>query len=321
MAARGDTKPFDTTLNRMYNRDGLEQLPDHLNNTYGIDVAGVEALDVGVMRVDRRDGPTWVARVFSSLRPAKATAADAAVLRYLEQQDYPAERLAHNKPISTMCGQEVLVTKFIDSVKRSREPDVFEIRGRHLGRLHALPLPKGAAARPAGALHHFADGSRRDELDAVAGWLDQVEERVPAGDRSRLDQLRSALKEADDGAGLPVALIHPDPVGKNTIRTTDGFAYVDWTGAGIGPRIVSLEWLLGPGDSGARTIAGYAEHITLTDEECERLPGVIESRQLVNLCFPLALQPANTAKIVKRIPAIRREAKKVASAALAGLGR
>lgn len=318
MAATADPKPFDTTLNRMYNRAGLDGLPAHLTDTYGIDVAAVESLDVGVVRVDRRDGPAWVARVFSVHRLAQATAGDAAVLRHLEQHDFPAERLAAKKPVSTMAGQEVLVTGFVERVKRQREPDVYEIRGRELGRMHSLPLPKGAAARPAGALHHFADGSRRDELDVAASWIDQIDNRVPTGDRRHLDQLRSALHEADDGSGLPVALIHPDPVGKNTVRVADGFAYIDWTGAGVGPRVASLDWMLGPGESAPRTISGYSEHVNLTDEEWERLPGVMESRSLVSLCFRIALSPDKTAAMVKRINTIRRDAKKVAAAARVG---
>ena len=112
MAAVADTRPFDTTLHRMYTRVGLEGLPAHLETTYGITVSEVESLDVGVFRIARRDGPTWIARVFSAQRPAKATAGDAAVLRFLEQQDYPAERLAAEKPISTMASQEVLVPNF-----------------------------------------------------------------------------------------------------------------------------------------------------------------------------------------------------------------
>lgn len=107
-------------------------------------------------------------------------------------------------------------------------------------------------------------------------------------------------------------------MGKNTIRVTDGFAFVDWTGAGVGPRVVSLDWMLGPGDSGAQAVSGYSEHVTLTDDEWERLPGVIEGRHLVSLCFTLALSPDKTAKIVKRITAIRRNAKKVAAAARTG---
>ena len=52
--------------------------------------------------------------------------------------------------------------------------------GAIVGRLHGLAVPIGAD-RPAGALHHFAEGTMADELRAVAGWLDSIESRAPSG--------------------------------------------------------------------------------------------------------------------------------------------
>lgn len=40
----------------------------HLRERYGIEVTGVVGLDAGVFRVDRRDGPSWVARLFPADR-------------------------------------------------------------------------------------------------------------------------------------------------------------------------------------------------------------------------------------------------------------
>lgn len=321
MPGERDDTPFNAALRRMFTRDRLEDLPAHLHETHGIDVTSVEALDVGVMRVERADGPAWVARVFSAQRPAQATAGDAAVLRYLAGRDFPAERLAAKKPVSTMHGQQVLVTQFVPSLKRRLEPDVYELLGRLLGRLHALSLPTGAAARPAGSLHHFAEGGRRNELDEAARWLEEMEERVAPADRGRLDQLREALAGADDGTGLPESLIHPDPVAKNLVRTRDGYAYVDWTGAGIGPRVASLEYLLGSPAAAGRVMAGYAEHITLTDEEWERMPAVSASRRFVGLSFRLCLAPEKAKTIVGRISSERRQANAIVAAARAGTGR
>lgn len=71
-------------------RTGTERLPVRLEARYGIQVARLTELDLGVYRVARRDGPAWVARLFPPSRPP-AAAADAAVLRFLAGQDYPAE--------------------------------------------------------------------------------------------------------------------------------------------------------------------------------------------------------------------------------------
>lgn len=312
-------EPLNTVLRSMYTRHDLDQLPAHLSSVYGIDPSATEELDVGVLRVRRSDGPDWVARVFSGTRPLRHVEADAAVLTHLEAHGYPAERLASAEPISTLAGQPVLVTEFVPGVKAKLEPDVYQRIGRLVAQLHSLPIPDGLGARPAGALHHFADGPRADELEAAKTWVDAIEDRVPAPERALVDKLRAALAGADDGEGLPVTLIHPDPVAKNMVRTTDGFVYVDWSGAGIGPRVVALDQVLRSKLSAPKIMAGYGEHISLSDEEWERLPRVAMGRHLIGLAWRLVFAPDKAASIVRRISALERESKQVAAAARLGV--
>ena len=74
---------------------------------------------------------------------------------------------------------------------------------------HLAVRPGGATDRPAGALHHYAEGT-----------------------------------PADDATGLPEAFVHPDPVPKNAVFTSGGPVLVDWAGAGRGPRLASLALVL-----------------------------------------------------------------------------
>jgi len=62
-----------------------DRLAGHLADRYGVAVTATAALDVGVVRVDRADGPSWVARVFSDARPVAEAEADAEILRRLER--------------------------------------------------------------------------------------------------------------------------------------------------------------------------------------------------------------------------------------------
>src|SRR3954454_20565846 len=101
-------------------------------------------------------------------------------------------------------------------------------------------MPTGVADRPAGALHHYAEGTPADELSAARRWLRDLEPRVAVADHDQLDLLGRVLSDADDSTGLPEAFVHPDPVPKNTIFTKDGPVLVDWAGAGRGPRLASL---------------------------------------------------------------------------------
>jgi Ser/Thr protein kinase RdoA (MazF antagonist) len=92
-----------------------ERLLAHLRDRYGIDPVAATRLSVHktyVFRVDRNHGSPWVARVFPPGRPRAGAEGDAAILRFLERQDYPAERLAAEDAVSDFEGSAVLVTRF-----------------------------------------------------------------------------------------------------------------------------------------------------------------------------------------------------------------
>ena len=89
---------------------GNETIARHLAERYRISIRAITTLDVGVHRIDRDDGDPWVARVFHEERSIERTESDAALLGYLAEADFPAERLACDNPVSVLDGQSVLVT-------------------------------------------------------------------------------------------------------------------------------------------------------------------------------------------------------------------
>ena len=104
--------------------------------------------------VKRKDGPAWVARVFSS--PADKVSRvedDADILRFLASHDFPAERLAHDEPVSVLDGGGVIVTEFVeggrptDALGRVESPAVHYELASLLGRLHTLPAAGGRRGR------------------------------------------------------------------------------------------------------------------------------------------------------------------------------
>jgi Ser/Thr protein kinase RdoA (MazF antagonist) len=309
---------FDSLLERMYQRSGVDTLPAHLEKRYGITVTKVSRLDVGVFRVDRVDkGKSLVARLFSAARPYAAAEADLAVLRSFADIGFPAERPFGNEALSSHEGQAVLVTEFIKKAPKGKGPSHPIVRlGAMVGRVHRLAVPAGAD-RPAGALHHFAEGTMADELRAVAGWLDSIEARVPNGDGDAFATIRTAVAAADGGDGLPEAFVHPDPVPKNVIFTADGPVLVDWTSAGRGPRLASMTLVLRSGWAGVPFMKGYTRVVSLTEEERDRLAGLLFSRTLIDAVFRVCRDPKTVPTTAKRLGTIRRESQKKASELLA----
>jgi len=294
-------RKIEETWRLARHRDGVDRLPAHLEQRYGLRVSNLTPLDAGVYRVDPHDVPTLVARLFPAVRPLHRAEGDADVLRFLEQHDYPAERLAHSEPLSTHEGQALLLTRFIEGSPLSdRSERTFHILGDLLGRLHRLPEGGGGCARPGGAIHSFTldEGSLRDEVEAAMSWLEEAD--IPEKSRGLYDSMIECVSQLDFGNRLPQALLHPDPVPKNFIATRNGsIVPIDWTGAGRGPRAHSLAFLLlcavgesrwNPNSSRVDAVVdGYRRHVTLEDEELPAIAVAMPLHVLVGDCASFCL--------------------------------
>jgi hypothetical protein len=131
--------------------------------------------------------------------------------------------------------------------------------------------------------------SRADGPDWVARWFSaRRSDGAVAGDAAILRYLAARAFPAERCAadGLPEGLIHPDFVLANVVATPDGMVLVDWAGAGRGPRLWPLAFLLyaeatkDPRRAGA-VLLGYREHVALEAEELDRLAAVARARPLV----------------------------------------
>jgi Ser/Thr protein kinase RdoA (MazF antagonist) len=250
----------------------------------------VAELDVGVFRVGLLDRPDWVARVFPAARPMTAVAGDAAILTFLADHEFPAERCAASEPVTDLHGRGVLVTEYVDAVPREarraaiRDEGGLRRLGEWLGRLHTLPDDSGGITRPGGAWHHLADGGPKEEIAAASRLLTAAENRVAADQRPLYESMRAALDGLDACEDLPLVLTHPDFVLANVVASPDrGLVVVDWAGAGRGARLWSLAWLLfAEGVKDVRRVdrvaAGYRTCVELEPEELSRLAAVLPAR-------------------------------------------
>jgi Ser/Thr protein kinase RdoA (MazF antagonist) len=286
---------------RMFHEPVTEHLLAHLRDHYDIDAVAATSVSQHndhVFRIDRRDGDPWIARVFPPARPKLSVEGDATILRFLERHDYPAERLATDDAVSAFDGSSVLLTRFVagrllpSPAVGSEGSDKFAIMGDLLGRLHALPSSE-SVSRPGGASGEdpSREGSPRQDLLAALAFLDAVDTKVAAATRERFDQLRDQVRSADDGQGLPEALLHgnllhaPDHV----IVSDQGPVAIQWKAAGRGPRLADFAHLMWGTWLNAEwidaAVGAYRRHVELTDDELDRLEAVMYVRPLYLACF------------------------------------
>src|SRR5271165_119551 len=311
----------------MLTRSGTDRLPAHLEATYGIGVTSTTELDLGVFKVDRTDGPAWVARVFPGVRQAGAAAGDAAVLDFLATSGFPAERTAAPNPVSVLDGQDVLVTGYVEAVPRSGRSEAvrrlggFVRLGGMLAALHRLPGAREAVTRAGGAWHHLADGAPGAEIAAAAALLAAAGERVTAGERPAYEQLRAEVADFDGAEGLPEALVHPDFVLANAIATPDDrLIIVDWTGAGIGPRLWPLAFLLYSAgargtDRAASVVRGYTRYARPEPEELARLASVLRVRPSIFEVWAFCAGRKSAADAARALAGVRQLAGAIAARA------
>lgn len=275
---------------RMHHEPVAEQLLTHLRDRHGIDAVGATKLSVhnnNVFRIDRGDGEAWVARAYPPARPRAGVEGDAAILRFLERQGYPAERLATEDAVSDFGESSMLVTRFIVSDPLPEGPEKIGIMGDLLGRLHALPFDE-SVSRPGGASGDdpTREGTPRQDLLAALSFLDAVATKVSGADRKEFERIRDVVRSADDGAGLPEALLHgnllhaPD----HAVVSEEGPIAINWKAAGRGPRMADFAylmwgtWLNEPSIEAG--VNAYRRHVEVTDDELDRLEGTMGIRPL-----------------------------------------
>ena len=279
-------------------------LKAHLEQQYGISITSM----TGIAFPSWRERPLHAARQAqgrSALgRPSLLVAADtvgrvegdAEILRFLASHDFPAERLAHDEPVSVLDGSGVIVTEFVEGHPtddgRLESPAVTYELATLLGRLHTLPEGGGAVARDGGSYEHdggFYLGRPKQDLAAAMNALVSVEDAVAPEGREKFERLRDLVENADDAEGLPEALTHGNYHAWAAVGKPGDIVIVGWAGAGRGPRLAALGWLLKTSSEAGTdhvdaAVRGYREHVRLTDAELDRLPGVLDMKPLYLMC-------------------------------------
>jgi thiamine kinase-like enzyme len=142
--------------------------------------------------------------------------------------------------------------------------------------------------------------------------------RISEEQQSLYETLLTELLQCEDFYDMPQALIHPDFVPENMIKIDVGdWAVVDWAGAGIGPRIWSLGFLLwAAGLRGLECVdvvaTGYRKYISLDQEELLQLSNAIEIRPIIFNCWNFCMGRKELHDVVQEFSEIHNKAKVVA---------
>jgi Ser/Thr protein kinase RdoA (MazF antagonist) len=243
---------------------------------YGVSVGGVRG---------------WVLRVYSA-GDGSDPDADADVLGFLARRGYPAERAVptiEGRATAEVPGGGALLTTFVVGRPTGFAPPALRRLGAAVGRLHALPLDEAPTLRRATMLP-------RREVAYARSLLASVADRVPRELRARYREVEDGLEHLEWSEDLPEVLIHNDCHPGNSVRTPEGdVVLVDWDGAGRGPAVIDLGFLLvscevtafGPNRLRpdprrlAALIDGYAAHRAPSSQELARLPSAVRFRALV----------------------------------------
>jgi Ser/Thr protein kinase RdoA (MazF antagonist) len=287
---------------------GTGRLRRHLEAAYGMKVTWPTELDKGVFLVQRAKGRPWIARCFSRSRPMDCVRGDAELLRFLEEQSFPAERLAHTDAVTDCEGHGVLGTEFVTS----REPGLSLSESMHLlgdlvGRMHVLSESGGAVARKAGGWHHLCleGGGRDDDAALLLPMLNEARDEAPSDLASVYDTLIREVESIDPCLDLPQALTNIDIGAPNVLFCEQGPVVIDWTGAGRGARVLSLTSLLAGSEDMSLVdafVEGYRNHVELDPAELNRLAGALSLHQLVLGAWMSIFVPDQAPRVVARLP-------------------
>lgn len=235
-----------------------------------------------ICRVRFSTGPPGLLRAFTG-DAADWLTAQARTLDWLDALGFPAPRVIRTCDgdlVAAHGGWTGLMLTFVEGSEADCAPRTLREIGQYAAALHALPAGPVGPSRldPSGAML-----ARLPELEAAA-------DRVPLVARSLHRSAVAILRRLAAGDRPPAALLHGDCWPANAVRAPEGpVVLVDWEGAGRGPAMFEVGYLLlgchlGTGQGPAIEVAperiaavvrGYARQRPLGDAELDWLPDAV----------------------------------------------
>jgi Ser/Thr protein kinase RdoA (MazF antagonist) len=162
------------------------------------------------------------------------------LLRYLEQQSYPAPRVFLSREGTATMKYEhwsILITTFLEGQAHLVSPDNLYLLASAVGRLHCLALPSSVS--PSWWNTSYSLPHALGQLEACAPF-------IPASHQAFYEQCKRAFMTIQQALDqLPACIIHGDVWAPNGVRTSEReVVLIDWEGAGRGAALLDLGELL-----------------------------------------------------------------------------
>ncbi|GHO81188.1 hypothetical protein KSD_89590 [Ktedonobacter sp. SOSP1-85] len=204
------------------------------------DVAHYWFEDRGIYQVSPPDNNSFLLRAFG-YDATPWLRGQAAVLSSLHQQQYPAPRVQYTRQgeIIAHAGQwTAILVSFIEGQMADFTPETLAAMGKQLAHLHKLPAVTNTML-PLSRLHPtLVTPEHMQQLEQSLASLPQELQNMGSEFLASLQCLQQAHE-------LPQGLLHGDCWPHNAIcATAQTLAFIDWDGAGLGPLILDLGYLL-----------------------------------------------------------------------------
>ena len=222
--------------------------------------------------------------------------------RWLDQQDFPAVRLA---PIESqqpfdLLGHRVSIWKWIDRVPTG--PRGAFALGQLLRRFHGLPAPAGLNV------------PELDQISRIRARVARIRaaDLIPKAGQTLLAHLADRAAEAADAlrnSTLGGGILHGDAMPGNALPTADGMVMIDLDSACFGPR----EWDLAPMYVTAKRFArdgesrwleflsGYGTNETVLSAGLQAASLIKQVSMTIYLCLSAGQTPEIDAEIAARL--------------------
>lgn len=204
--------------------------------------------DRGIYRVDWEDGTSSVLRAFLADVAVELTG-HAAVLDYLQQRGFAAahvKRTSDGALLACYQGWTALLVSFLEGEVADFALHSLNLLSGCTGRLHTLShdvLAEAESVRlPDSRLRPTQPASHA--IDNLIQALPHVPEALRQFCEASIAALQH-VQQVQQARLLPETILHGDCWPGNAVRTPEGgIALIDWDGAGIGPAILDVGYLL-----------------------------------------------------------------------------